>query len=86
MSSRCREDFGLINILEVDQRIRGRIQNQVEKNQREFYLTEQIKAIHKELGREDQQSEFQQLREKIVALKPSEEALEKPFLVLGDQI
>lgn len=66
-----------VNILEVDQRIRGRIQNQVEKNQREFYLTEQIKAIHKELGREDQQTEFQQLREKIIALKPSEEALEK---------
>ena len=66
-----------IDILEVENRIRGRIQSQVEKNQREFYLTEQIKAIHKELGREDQQNEFVLLRAKIKALKPSAEALEK---------
>lgn len=66
-----------IEILEIEQRIRGRIQTQVEKNQREYYLTEQIKAIHKELGREDQQTEFTQLREKIKALKPTAEALEK---------
>lgn len=66
-----------IEILEIEQRIRGRIQTQVEKNQREYYLTEQIKAIHKELGREDQQTEFSQLREKIKALKPTQEALDK---------
>lgn len=66
-----------IEILEVEQRIKGRIQTQVEKNQREYYLTEQIKAIHKELGREDQQSEFAQLREAIKKLKPTQEALEK---------
>ncbi len=66
-----------IEILEIEQRIRGRIQTQVEKNQREYYLTEQIKAIHKELGREDQQTEFTQLREKIKALKPTQEALDK---------
>ncbi len=45
-----------IEILETEQRIKGRIQTQVEKSQREYYLTEQIKAIQKELGREDQQS------------------------------
>ncbi len=66
-----------IEILEVEQRIRGHIQTQVEKNQREYYLNEQIKAIHKELGREDQQGEFAELRKKIEALKPSKEALEK---------
>jgi ATP-dependent Lon protease len=66
-----------IEILEIEQRIRGRIQTQVEKNQREYYLTEQIKAIHKELGREDQQTEFAQLREKIKKLKPTQEALDK---------
>jgi ATP-dependent Lon protease len=38
-----------IDILEIEQRIRGRIQTQVEKNQREYYLTEQIKAIQKEI-------------------------------------
>lgn len=66
-----------IEILEIEQRIRGRIQTQVEKNQREYYLTEQIKAIQKELGREDQQGELAQIREKIKALKPTKEALEK---------
>ena len=39
-----------IEILETEQRIRGRIQTSVEKSQREYYLTEQIKAIQKELG------------------------------------
>jgi ATP-dependent Lon protease len=55
-----------IEILEIEQRIKGHIQTQVEKNQREYYLTEQIKAIHKELGREDQQTEFAQLKETIM--------------------
>jgi ATP-dependent Lon protease len=66
-----------IEILEVEQKIKGHIQTQVEKNQREYYLTEQIKAIHKELGREDQQDEFDELRKKIKALKPTAEILEK---------
>lgn len=66
-----------IEILEIEQRIKGHIQTQVEKNQREYYLTEQIKAIHKELGREDQQSEFAQLKETIIALKPPQDVLDK---------
>lgn len=66
-----------IEILEIEQKIKGHIQTQVEKNQREYYLTEQIKAIHKELGREDQASELSLLRDKIKALKPSAEAMEK---------
>ncbi|NBO99713.1 MAG: endopeptidase La [Proteobacteria bacterium] len=66
-----------IEILEIEQRIKGHIQTQVEKNQREYYLTEQIKAIHKELGREDQQTEFAQLKETIIALKPPQDVLDK---------
>lgn len=58
-----------IDILQVEQRIKGRIQDQVEKNQREYYLTEQIKAIHKELGREDQIEEINELRSQLKALK-----------------
>ena len=54
-----------IDILKIEQRIHGHIQNQVEKNQREYYLTEQIKAIQKELGRDDQTTEVEQLRNKI---------------------
>lgn len=66
-----------IEILETEQRIRGRIQTSVEKSQKEYYLTEQIKAIQKELGREDQTAEIAQLRQKSKTLGLSEEAQEK---------
>lgn len=66
-----------IDILETEQRIKGHIQSQFEKNQREYYLTEQIKAIHKELGRDDQINEVNALRSKIKGLGMSEEATEK---------
>lgn len=66
-----------IDILETEERIRGRVQTQVEKNQREYYLSEQLKAIQKELGREDQQTEVTQLRSKIKALGLPEEPAEK---------
>lgn len=66
-----------VDILETEERIRGQVQTQVEKNQREYYLTEQLKAIQKELGREDQHSDTIQLRAKIKTLGLSPEALEK---------
>ncbi|MGC2310508.1 MAG: endopeptidase La [Candidatus Babeliaceae bacterium] len=66
-----------IDILETEERIKGRVQTQVEKSQREYYLTEQIKAIQKELGKEDQQAEVIHLRSKIKNLQLSSEALEK---------
>lgn len=66
-----------IAILQTEQRIQGRIKSQVEKGQREYYLTEQLKAIHKELGREDQGTEIAQLRLKAKNLGLSEEADEK---------
>ena len=66
-----------IDILQVEQRIKGRIQEQVEKNQREYYLTEQIKAIHKELGREDQIEEVHELRVQLKALKLPAHLIEK---------
>ena len=66
-----------IDILETEERIRGRIQTQVEKNQREYYLTEQIKAIQKELGREDSHTEIAQIRSRIKTLGLTPEALEK---------
>ena len=66
-----------IDILQVEQRIKGRIQDQVEKNQREYYLTEQIKAIHKELGREDQMEEVHELRMQLKALKLPAHVAEK---------
>jgi ATP-dependent Lon protease len=66
-----------LDILQTKQRIHGHIQNQVEKNQREYYLTEQIKAIQKELGREDLSSEIESLREKINKTPLSKEARQR---------
>ncbi len=66
-----------IEILLVEQKIRGHIQTQVEKGQREYYLNEQMKAIQKELGREDQSAEIAQLQKKAKGLSLSPEALEK---------
>lgn len=66
-----------IDILETEERIRGSIQKQVEKNQREYYLTEQMKAIQKELGRDDIQSDVSQVRTKAKTLGLSPEAQDK---------
>lgn len=66
-----------ISILQTEQRIRGRVQNQVEKSQREYYLTEQMKAIQKELGRDDLSLEIEQLEEQANTANLSKEALEK---------
>lgn len=66
-----------VDILQTEQRIRGRIQNQVEKGQREYYLQEQMKAIHKELGKEDQSAEIEELRRKAKKLKLPQEALKQ---------
>ncbi|HEX2978167.1 MAG TPA: endopeptidase La [Candidatus Babeliales bacterium] len=66
-----------IEILETEQRIGGRIQTQVEKSQREYYLTEKMKAIQKELGRDDHSTEINAIRAKIKTLGLSKEAQEK---------
>jgi len=66
-----------IEILQAEQRIRGRIQTQVEKGQKEYYLTEQMKAIQKELGRDDQLEELEQIRQQIKTIGLSQEAYEK---------
>lgn len=62
----------------MDKRIRGRVKKQMEKSQREFYLNEQIKAIHKELGTlSDAPSEFDNLQSRIDASGMSKEARKK---------
>lgn len=66
-----------MEILKTEEKIKGRIQHQVEKNQREYYLSEQIKAINKELGRDDHTNEIEQLRQKIKYLKLPADVLEK---------
>lgn len=66
-----------IDILETEQRIRGHVQTQVDKNQKEYYLTEQMKAIQKELGRDDQSEEIETMRTKVASMNLPKEALEK---------
>ena len=57
---------GEIDILQIEKRIRGRVKQQMEKSQREYYLNEQMKAIQKELGElEDAPNEFEELAGKI---------------------
>ncbi len=67
-----------IDLLEVERRIRGRVKRQMEKNQREYYLNEQMKAIQKELGEMDEaQNEIDELTSKIKAAGMSKAAVEK---------
>jgi ATP-dependent Lon protease len=63
-----------MELLQVDKRIRGRVKRQMEKSQREYYLSEQMKAIQKELGDEDSESDLQKLEEKIQSVGLGKEA------------
>src|ERR671938_350403 len=74
----------LIEILEtevekrqLDRTIQTRVKRQMEKAQKEYYLNEQIKAIHKELGRKDEKAELEELKKKIEEAGMSDEAKEK---------
>ena len=66
-----------VDILNVDKRIRGRVKRQMEKNQRDFYLNEQVKAIQKELGDGEEGADIEELEKKIKAAKMSVEARKK---------
>ena len=69
---------GEIDILQVEKRIRGRVKQQMEKSQREYYLNEQMKAIQKELGElEDAPNEIEALEKKIEESGMPKEAREK---------
>jgi len=74
----------LIDILEteiekrqLDRAIHARTKKQMDKHQREYYLNEQIKAIHKELGRKDEKAELDELKKKIEEAGMTAEAKEK---------
>ena len=69
---------GEVDLLETEKRIRVRVKEQMEKNQREYYLNEQIKAIHKELGEmDDTATEIDLLIKKIDEAELPEEAKTK---------
>lgn len=65
------------DILRAEKRIHLRVKGQIEKNQREFYLREQIKAIQKELGDKDAAGEIEEFREKAAKINMNAEAKEK---------
>ncbi|WP_373824024.1 LON peptidase substrate-binding domain-containing protein, partial [Neisseria dentiae] len=66
-----------LDIMQVEKRIRGRVKRQMEKSQREYYLNEQVKAIQKELGEEDERGELEALEKQIQEAGMSKEAEEK---------
>ena len=66
-----------IEVLKAEKNIRKRVQSQIEKHQKDYYLNEQMRAIQRELGREDYQQEINELRKKSKNLKLSAEASEK---------
>ena len=69
---------GEIDVLQIEKRIRGRVKQQMEKSQREYYLNEQMKAIQKELGEmEDVPNEVEEMQAKIDKAGMSKEAKEK---------
>jgi ATP-dependent Lon protease len=71
-----------VDILNVDKKIRGRVKRQMEKNQRDFYLNEQVKAIQKELGEGEEGSDIEEIEKKIKAAKMPQEALKKAEIEL----
>ena len=66
-----------VDILNVDKKIRGRVKRQMEKNQRDFYLNEQVKAIQKELGEGDEGADIDEIEKKIKLAKMPAEARKK---------
>ena len=66
-----------VDILNVDKKIRGRVKRQMEKNQRDFYLNEQVKAIQKELGEGEEGADLDEVEKKIKLAKMPAEARKK---------
>ncbi len=66
-----------VDILNVDKKIRGRVKRQMEKNQRDFYLNEQVKAIQKELGEGEDGADIEEIEKRIKAARMPKEALKK---------
>ncbi|MGD9292265.1 MAG: LON peptidase substrate-binding domain-containing protein, partial [Gammaproteobacteria bacterium] len=69
---------GEIDVLQIEKKVRGRVKQQMEKSQREYYLNEQMKAIQKELGEmDDGHNEAAELERKIEEAGMPKEAKEK---------
>lgn len=72
-----------LEVLEISQHIRSETQEELDKTQRDFYLRQQLKAIQKELGEDDEQAIFTEYRDKIEAAGMPEEAKKEALRELG---
>ena len=73
-----------IEVLEVEKKLHGRVKDQVEKLQKEYYLREKLKAIHEELGTEEETSpEIEEYKKKILSARMPEEAKKQALRELG---
>jgi ATP-dependent Lon protease len=67
-----------IEILQIEGRIRSRVKSQMERSQKEYYLNEQMRAIQKELGEQDEfKQEIAEFEDQLEQKKMSEEGAEK---------
>src|ERR671931_351806 len=72
-----------IGLLEMQEEIKSQVQEELGERQREMYLREQMKAIQKELGDDDQSKEIAELREKLNKLELPREARQEGERELG---
>jgi ATP-dependent Lon protease len=72
-----------IGLLEAQEEIKSQVQEELGQRQREMYLREQLKAIQKELGDDDQSREVEELREKLMKLELSTSARQEVERELG---
>ncbi len=73
-----------LEVLQIEKQVRRRVKKQMEKSQRDYYLTEQMKAIQKELGRSDgEKTEFEELADKIRAAGMPKEVEKKALKELS---
>ncbi len=82
LKKRLEKIFELVDketsVISVEKKIRGRVKNQMEKTQREYYLNEQLKAIQKELGEIDEgKDEITNLSKAIMSAKMPKQVQEK---------
>ena len=70
--------YGEISVASLEKRIKSRVKTQMERNQREYYLNEQIKAIHKEMGQEDDpKAEATELENRLAGKDMPDEARDR---------
>lgn len=66
-----------IEVIGLQRKISQKVKSKIEKNQREYFLTEQMREINKELGRDGEENELDELTKRIHGRNPPEEVLEK---------